>query len=36
MFNKILRISYGIAQHTKFCVIGGGTGGINVSTHLLR
>jgi cation diffusion facilitator CzcD-associated flavoprotein CzcO len=36
MFNQILRISYGFAQHTKFCVIGGGTAGINLSAHLLR
>lgn len=22
--------------HTKFCIIGGGTGGLNLSAHLLR
>lgn len=36
MFNKILKISYNFAQHTKFCVIGGGTAGINLTAHLLR
>lgn len=24
------------STHTKFCIIGGGTGGLNLSTHLLR
>jgi cation diffusion facilitator CzcD-associated flavoprotein CzcO len=24
------------STHTKFCIIGGGTGGLNVSAHLLR
>jgi len=22
--------------HTKFCIIGGGTGGLNLSSHMLR
>lgn len=36
MLNKILKISFGFAHHTKFCIIGGGTAGINLSSHLLR
>lgn len=24
------------STHTKFCIIGGGTGGLNLSAHLLR
>lgn len=24
------------STHTKFCIIGGGTGGLNLSSHLLR
>ena len=24
------------ATHTKICIIGGGTGGLNLSTHLMR
>ncbi len=27
---------YHFAHHTKICIIGGGTGGLNVSAHLLR
>ena len=27
---------YRLFSHTKICIIGGGTGGINLSTHLLR
>ena len=27
---------YAFAHHTKICIIGGGTGGVNVSAHLLR
>ena len=29
-------IGYGFAHHSKICIIGGGTGGVNVSAHLLR
>lgn len=29
-------IQYNFAHHTKICIIGGGTGGVNVSAHLLR
>lgn len=36
MFNKIVRISYQYATHSKFCVLGAGTGGINVASQLLR
>ena len=31
---KILVFSF--SHHTKFCVIGGGTGGLNTASHLLR
>lgn len=24
------------STHTKFCIVGGGTGGLNMSAHLLR
>jgi cation diffusion facilitator CzcD-associated flavoprotein CzcO len=24
------------STHTRFCIIGGGTGGLNLSTHMLR
>jgi cation diffusion facilitator CzcD-associated flavoprotein CzcO len=24
------------STHTKFCIIGGGTAGLNLSTHMLR
>ncbi len=34
LFKKI--IQYNFAHHTKICIIGGGTGGVNVSAHLLR
>jgi sulfide:quinone oxidoreductase len=36
MFNQILKISYSYIKHTKFCVLGGGTGGINTVSQLLR
>lgn len=29
-------ITYTIAHHSKICVIGAGTAGVNVSAHLLR
>jgi cation diffusion facilitator CzcD-associated flavoprotein CzcO len=29
-------ISFGFSHHTKYCIIGGGTGGLNTATHLLR
>jgi cation diffusion facilitator CzcD-associated flavoprotein CzcO len=28
--------AYNFSQHTKYCVIGGGTGGLNTASHLLR
>ena len=36
MFNKIVRISYQYATHSKFCILGGGTGGISTASQLLR
>ncbi len=35
---KINRISlfFAYSQHTKYCIIGGGTGGLNTVSHLLR
>jgi sulfide:quinone oxidoreductase len=32
----IARIASKFSTHTKFCIIGGGTGGLNLSAHLLR
>jgi len=34
--NILKVIKYGLAHHTKICIIGGGAGGLNVSAHLLR
>ena len=36
MFNQITRISYGFATHSKFCILGAGTGGISTAAKLLR
>ncbi len=36
MFGKIVKISFRHSTHTKFCIIGGGTGGVNTACHLLR
>jgi len=36
MFNKILKISFNYVQHSKYCILGGGTGGINTASHLMR
>lgn len=29
-------IRYTFARHTRYCILGGGSGGLNISTHLLR
>lgn len=31
--NRMMRY---FAHHSKICIIGGGTGGVNVSAHMLR
>ncbi len=36
MYNNILKISFKYVQHSKFCILGGGTGGINTAAHLMR
>ena len=33
---KVTRVYRFFSTHSKICIIGGGTGGINLSTHLLR
>lgn len=36
MYSMINQVAFRYAQHTKFCVIGGGTAGLNTTAHLLR
>lgn len=34
---KVLQvIKYAFAKHSRYCVVGGGSGGLNLTTHLLR
>lgn len=30
------RLMFSFATHSKICIIGGGTGGLNLSAHLIR
>jgi sulfide:quinone oxidoreductase len=36
MLKNLTKISFKYSQHTKYCIIGGGTGGLNTAAHLLR
>ncbi len=34
--SRIFQQCYNFAVHTKVCIIGGGTGGVSVASHLIR
>jgi len=29
-------IRYSFSKHSRYCIVGGGSGGLNITTHLLR